>query len=227
MSNKIPKVFVEGYQKVLEDVFRDLGWEVVRICDQDVDMVVLMGGADINPEFYNRKKHPRTSAPIPNFDKQTLKLIDFATERGISLVGICRGAQFINAIMGGDMWQDATDHTGHHHEVLDLHTGDVFLTNSLHHQIMIPTKEAEILAVTLEPLCKHAERVDEKGVIVTYDITPTHPMLEVEALYYDKFNALCYQAHPEYDHRAGQTRKYFYNLLQRKYPQYDYSVLEG
>lgn len=220
----IPRVYVEGRQRALEEVFEQLGWKTAYICDKDVDIIVLQGGADINPEWYNRKRHPQTGIPNHGFDKQTANLIDFATEVGIDLIGICRGAQFINAIMGGDMWQHVTRH-GNGHEVLDLDTGDVWYTNSVHHQMMIPHATGKLLAVTLDRVTDRAERVDDKGTILTSNNSAQQPVVEAEVIWYDKFNALCFQAHPEYDNAHGTTRQYFYNLLRRLYPQYDYSKL--
>ncbi len=221
---KVPTVFVEGRQDSLEGVFRQLGWIIAPVCDEDVDIVVLMGGNDINPEWYHRKRHPNTSIPNHPFDKQTARLIDFATERGLDLIGICRGAQFINAIMGGDMWQHVNNHGGGH-EVLDLETEEVYYTNSIHHQMMIPHSTGHLIAVTLDRVTSRAERVDANGKILIADNSPKDPVVEAEVIWYPKFSALCFQAHPEYDHKSGTTRQYFYNLLQRKYPQYDYSRL--
>lgn len=74
--------------------------------DQDhLDALVIGGGNDISPEHYNGD----ISAPVksdPERDKLEIRWIEYALKHKIPLLGICRGAQLINAVLGGTLHQD-------------------------------------------------------------------------------------------------------------------------
>jgi putative glutamine amidotransferase len=146
----------------------------------------------------------------------TAKLAEFALMNNKPLIGICRGAQFINAISGGSMYQHVDNHQ-RHHELVDLQSGQKYMVNSIHHQMMIPHESAEVVAVAAGPVAMHfhyMEGSEEKMKVNTGD----EP--EVEALFYRDTKALCFQAHPEYAQLNSPTRLYFYELMKRYYPEY-------
>lgn len=213
---KVPKVYVESRQLCLENVFRDLGWKIVDVPTQAADFIVLMGGADINPFWYKQAKHSLTHRTDHSFDHMTATLAEFALMNNKNLIGICRGAQFINAISGGSMYQHVDNHH-RHHDLIDLQSGQKYRVNSIHHQMMIPHESAEIVAVADGPVAMHLhymEGSEEKMKVNTGD----EP--EVEALFYRETKALCFQAHPEYATLNSPTRLYFYELMKRYYPEY-------
>jgi gamma-glutamyl-gamma-aminobutyrate hydrolase PuuD len=217
MKVKVPKVYVEGKQGCLQDVFTQLGWEIDEAPNQGTDIIVLMGGADIHPSWYGAAKHRLTNRVDRAFDHSTATLTEFAIEKKKSLIGICRGAQFINAISGGSMYQHVDGHQSGH-KLIDLQTGQTYYVNSIHHQMMIPHESAKLVAVADGPIahqCHYMEGSEEK-------IMWNHrgEVTEVEALYCSDINALCFQAHPEYADPNSPTRQYFYELLKRFYPQY-------
>ncbi len=67
--------------------------------------LVIGGGNDISPEHY----HGDISAPVkadPERDHLEIRWIEYALEKDIPLLGICRGAQLINVVLGGSLHQD-------------------------------------------------------------------------------------------------------------------------
>lgn len=81
-----------------------------------LDAVVLAGGPDVGPDRYGAAPHPRTGAPRPERDAAELAVLHRALERGIPVLGVCRGAQILNVGLGGTLVQhvpDAVGHTGH------------------------------------------------------------------------------------------------------------------
>lgn len=69
------------------------------------DAVVVTGGHDIDPVLYAEEPevHPKYD---PERDKLESAVIDHALECGLPLLGICRGAQLLNARRGGNLFQD-------------------------------------------------------------------------------------------------------------------------
>lgn len=119
--------------------------------------------------------------------------------------------QWLNCLSGGSMWQDINNHHGHH-PTRDVRTGEVVVTNSIHHQLMRPSKEGELLAVCDQQRITRA--IDDSG---TYAREEIPDFQEVEAVWYPHTKALCFQGHPEYGHEP--TTQYFMKLFREKYSQ--------
>lgn len=92
------------------------------------DGLVLAGGGDIDPARYGAVAHPATESIRPDRDETELRLTMAALERGVPLLGICRGMQVLNVARGGTLYQHVPDVVGHeehsgytgafgHHEV--------------------------------------------------------------------------------------------------------------
>ncbi|WP_245579836.1 gamma-glutamyl-gamma-aminobutyrate hydrolase family protein [Brevibacterium album] len=77
-----------------------------------LDGLVLTGGADVGPERYGAVPHERTQAQ-PWRDDHEFTLLAAARERGMPVLGICRGLQVINAALGGTLHQHVPEVVGH------------------------------------------------------------------------------------------------------------------
>ncbi|KNB49734.1 gamma-glutamyl-gamma-aminobutyrate hydrolase family protein [Streptomyces caatingaensis] len=88
-----------------------------------LDGLVLAGGEDLDPALYGERPHPRTAAPVPERDRWELALLAAALERGVPLLGICRGMQLMNVHAGGTLNQhlpETVGHKGHNPRVGDF-----------------------------------------------------------------------------------------------------------
>lgn len=88
------------------------------------DGVVVTGGHDIDPVLYAAEPEvePRHDQARDAFES---RVIDDALERGLPLLGICRGAQLLNVRRGGSLFQDLRTHrrrTSHRRTILPLKT---------------------------------------------------------------------------------------------------------
>jgi putative glutamine amidotransferase len=78
-----------------------------------LDALVLGGGADIDPETQGAETHPETVGTNPDRDRFEIALAREALERGIPLLGVCRGMQILNVACGGTLDQHLPDRLGH------------------------------------------------------------------------------------------------------------------
>ncbi len=125
--------------------------ELVGLCDG----ILLTGGDDVAPELYGEERLENMVSCCHIRDEMEAIVLDQAIERNLSVLGICRGIQFINVHLGGTLYQDLPSmHSfgiGHHqsapydvpiHQVTilkdsplyDLLGSERLDVNSYHHQ---------------------------------------------------------------------------------------------
>ena len=106
---------------------------------KDNHVLILHGGGDISPALYNKPVAPRGGGYYkPSYrDQQEWMFIKEAVKQNIPIVGICRGAQMLCAFDGGELVQHINNHAGHSHTIHEVKTGDVYVTNSCHHQMIV------------------------------------------------------------------------------------------
>ena len=73
-----------------------------------VDAIVLAPGRDIEPGAYGQEPHPLLAPTEPLRDAFELELTRRALQRGMPLLGICRGVQMLNVALGGTLAQDVS-----------------------------------------------------------------------------------------------------------------------
>jgi gamma-glutamyl-gamma-aminobutyrate hydrolase PuuD len=86
--------------------------DVLGVCSG----LLLPGGRDIIPSHYGHDPHPALGTTDPGRDDFELELVRAAMDRGMPIVGICRGMQMLNVALGGTLVQDVglvDDWTGH------------------------------------------------------------------------------------------------------------------
>ncbi len=75
-----------------------------------VDGLFLPGGRDLDAELYASVAHPSNDPPLRVRDELEIALAQLARERGIPILGACRGMQVINVALGGTLVQHLGDH---------------------------------------------------------------------------------------------------------------------
>ena len=78
-----------------------------------IDALVLGGGADIDPDSQGVEAHPETIGTNPDRDHFEIALALGALDRGMPLLGVCRGMQVLNVALGGTLDQHIPDRLGH------------------------------------------------------------------------------------------------------------------
>jgi putative glutamine amidotransferase len=81
------------------------------------DGLLLPGGYDIEPSFYQEPRHGLCGVSDTKTDSFQLALLTSALEKQKPVLGICKGAQMINVGFGGTLYQDYTlrKNDGFHH----------------------------------------------------------------------------------------------------------------
>ena len=186
--------------------------KVLRNIVANLDGLIISGGADVNPAWYGEDPVAQLGTVDPNRDLYELKLIKFANDRNVPILGICRGFQLLNVAFGGSLYQDipsqyknAIKHVqsmdgtfGSHRvfvekgsELSEILGIDTVMVASFHHQGI---KE-------LAPIF-HATAYAPDGLIEAIDGAPNHAIMGV-------------QWHPEMFTSTGDTTllKIFKNLV--------------
>lgn len=210
MTNK--NVYVIGPTFGIEPVFREYGFTpftdngrdadlISTIPDGAVDIVCWMGGSDISPELYNQKQLPITY-PAPSRDEREVRL--YRKYKDKKKLGICRGAQLINVLNNGSMYQDVNNHGSGTHTVYDTQDGKTYTVCSVHHQLMIPAPNALVVAHT----DISTRRENDNG---SFPRLPDE--VDPEVLWIAEDQALLFQGHPEFGPKP--CTDYFFHLVER------------
>ena len=73
-----------------------------------LDGILLAPGRDIEPSRYGQERHPLLAATEPRRDAFELELVPLALDRGLPILGMCRGIQVLNVALGGTLAQDVS-----------------------------------------------------------------------------------------------------------------------
>ncbi|MBF8437935.1 gamma-glutamyl-gamma-aminobutyrate hydrolase family protein [Halanaerobiaceae bacterium Z-7014] len=148
-----------------------------------IDGLLLSGGQDISPEFYNEEPVDELGEIDPDRDSWELKLFTEAYKKKLPVLGICRGMQLINVALGGSLFQDIYSqyddsllHTSSdgescaYHKII-IESGskleeilcclDSLYVNSYHHQALKkPGKNLKVVARSDEGIIEAIEAED-------------------------------------------------------------------
>lgn len=76
---------------------------------QRLDGIILPGGGDIDPIFYNGDSHGKIYGVTRERDISEIYLAQAAVAHDQPLLAICRGHQVLNVALGGTLWEDVLD----------------------------------------------------------------------------------------------------------------------
>ena len=74
-----------------------------------VDGLLVAGGADVDPVHYGAERVSATGPARPDRDFAEHTLIEAALANGVPLLGVCRGMQLLNVVLGGTLHQHVPD----------------------------------------------------------------------------------------------------------------------
>lgn len=80
--------------------------ELAKSYNDLIDGLLLPGGADVAPKFYNEEPLPELGETDAWLDETEIELTKLAVQTGKPILGICRGTQILNVALGGTLYQD-------------------------------------------------------------------------------------------------------------------------
>jgi putative glutamine amidotransferase len=123
---------------------------VLRDAVANIDGLLLPGGRDMDPKYYNEEPHPKLRLMSKERTESEMVTLDEALKQNIPVLGICGGMQLINVFLGGSLYQDIPSmisnaivhEKGARHEILvedgtlleEIVKEKNFSTKSYHHQ---------------------------------------------------------------------------------------------
>lgn len=206
-----PKVYIVGGGYECIALMYRLGCNGAKSVD-GADIVLFTGGEDVDPRLYKEVPLAKTHFNRARDDKE-LAIFDEALQKGIPMVGICRGGQFLNVASGGSMWQHVNGHTGTHIarvEIPPFRNGNkrrIISVTSTHHQMMRPSKDATILCTAQECSDKMSPAYNKIGK------DPKDP--DIEVVFYEDTGCLCFQPHPEFGTAPADCVDFFEECLEK------------
>ena len=151
-----PTVAQSKYMESLARAGAGMRWVELSDPEQAVqdaltcDGLLLPGGGDMDPQFYGQVRIPACGEPNLLRDAAEPLLLRAFLAADKPVLGICRGIQVMNAVLGGDLYQDIKplEHLPHNDHWAKVHTvtvrrgtllsrilgQDTVLVNSQHHQ---------------------------------------------------------------------------------------------
>ena len=151
-----PTVAQSKYMESLARTGAKMRWVELSDPEQAVqdaltcDGLLLPGGGDMDPKFYGQARIPACGEPNLLRDAAEPLLLRAFLAADKPVLGICRGIQVMNAVLGGDLYQDIKpfEHLPHNDHWAKVHTvtvrrgtllsrilgQDTVLVNSQHHQ---------------------------------------------------------------------------------------------
>lgn len=160
---------------------------------EKADMILLPGGADVDPSLYGESEHHTTSTDLRR-DTVEIDLFKRAVRDKKAILGICRGSQLSCVMNGGKLIQHVTNHAISGTHKITFNDGEIFDITSTHHQMMypynLPEKEYEIIAVSTEKL----SNCYWKNNFSQYQMDN---FAEPEIVFFKNTKCLAIQGHPE------------------------------
>lgn len=151
-----------------------------------VDGILLTGGHDVDPAIYGEEAINSSVVPCIQRDRMESEVVRQAIDKDMPVLGICRGIQFLNAFLGGTLYQDIPEQhpsdVNHHqtppydvpvHEVNIVEGSSLFKlfnattvsVNSYHHQAVKElSKSLKAMAISTDGLVEAAEMVGKKFI---------------------------------------------------------------
>ena len=172
----------------------------IEMSEADADRIVetcdgflFTGGQDVAPELYGTKDATGTVVPSPERDKLETLLLSKALQADKPILGICRGLQFINAFLGGTLWQDLPSQ----HPSDIVHRQDKPYVNPTHKVSLSGDLRTLLGKDTLEVNTLHHQAIKDLGKDLIPMAESPDGLIEAVKMA-DKHFVWAVQWHPEY-----------------------------
>lgn len=175
------------------------------------DAFLFTGGHDVSPALYGEQALPVCAECSPARDAMETILLKEVLELDKPVLGICRGIQFINAALGGTLYQDLPTQKPsdieHHQSApydVPIHTVTICKESPLHELLQLET---------LPVNSYHHQAIRELAPALKAMAISTDGLVEAVCLPQKRF-VWAVQWHPEFAWRSDETcRKIFHAFV--------------
>lgn len=182
MDLKVGILGVIGYEDFYHYTGCTLITDIPTALKQDI--LIFSGGEDVSPELYGDTVR-YSSGMNPNRDRFEGEVFIRAAAFGVKILGVCRGHQFVNAMLGGKLIQDIElelgiphsrdDHIFEPNEESFWHyksLANVFpFVNTWHHQaVKVPGVGQKVICRARDGIIESTTNADHS--IVTFQFHP-------------------------------------------------------
>ncbi len=150
--------------------------DVLSLCDG----FLVTGGSDMDPSYYGETNEGLSKEVRPELDIIDKQIIKYAVKHKVPTLGICRGHQSINVILGGSLHQ----HIGNDHK-------------SIKNGHIVKTYKNSILNFTDEIIINSYHHQAVNKVAPNMNVVAEHPDGTIEALVHQTLPIIAVQWHPE------------------------------
>lgn len=153
------------------------------------DGLLVPGGIDVDPAFYNQEPHPLLGTVDRKMDLNGFAAVQYAVAHHLPILGICRGMQLVNVALGGSLYQDLSctglevvQHMQKSERAQAVHSvsvvsgcqtalllGETIQVNSFHHQAVDkPGKGLTVTAYAADGIAEAMENEDKSILLVQW-----------------------------------------------------------
>jgi putative glutamine amidotransferase len=198
-----------------------LGWEPVLVPTAELptadthavarqsDLIVLMGGEDVDPRLYGDVvEYPGSGHHEPRTDSTHIAVVLEALQQHKPVLGICRGLQLINVALGGTLVQ--------HLPTVEHHRGATANAPFVRTWVRLE-RDADLggdVDAGLPVMCTHHQAIDVLGSGLR--VAATAPDGVIEAVIHESAPITGVQWHPEHPETAQQQLAPLLQRLERQ-----------
>ena len=170
---------------------------------EECDMLLIPGGADVNPMRYNEIPHHNTGRCNVQYEYMDSVMIPAFINAKKPIAGICRGFQSLNVYFGGTLFQDMKGHNqtkgykDRSDAKDDLWTKDkVYKINTIHHQAVKKLGDG-LEAIGFSPVIEGCPSLQQPEFLTTKKYGNKHYTSFTEAFKHSVLPIVAFQYHPE------------------------------
>lgn len=171
--------------------------------------LVLWGGVDICPSMYNKPRLKYTQHPNDERDRKEKYLVENTIKENRPIIGICRGAQLLCALNGGELYQHS-EPTTQCHSIM-TRKGLFENVTAGHHQIMMPKGNHTV----------YGWNPKFTRVWLYNDVSFMEQGLP-EVVWWPETKCLAIQPHPEWAEEGNAFVEWLNTLIQSKHIDYKF-----
>ena len=176
----------------------------IRQLSESFDGFIFTGGPDVSPWVYGEEKLDICGDCTEMRDKMERVLLPLVLEQNKSVLGICRGIQILNAVLGGNLYQD---HPTQHPSQINHRMAAPYDREEHEVAIVEGTPLAEIVGVCRMGVnsCHHQAI---KDLAPSLEVMATADDGLIEAVYMPGKNfTIAVQWHPEFSYKVNENSK--------------------